>query len=79
MIRGQTLVVDGGFSLRAVMEPTDYNRRMFDDAHSAPQDATRLPPIVRADARRPERRSASSTSSAAPATRPPRSPSSAPS
>ncbi len=29
------------------MEPTDFNRRMFDDAHSRAADATRLPEIVR--------------------------------
>ena len=33
MVRGQTLVVDGGFSLLALMEPTDTNLRAWEEAH----------------------------------------------
>ena len=36
MVCGQTLVVDGGFSLPGLMEPTDHNRRAFDDAAPRP-------------------------------------------
>ena len=43
MIRGQTLIVDGGFSLRALMEPTDHNRRAFDDAHRTQENVLSAP------------------------------------
>ena len=33
MIRGQTLVVDGGYSLLGLMEPTEQNRRAWDEVH----------------------------------------------
>ena len=33
MVCGQTLIVDGGFSLARLMEPTDQNRRAWDEIH----------------------------------------------
>ena len=32
MVCGQTLIVDGGFSLPRLMEPTEQNRRAWDES-----------------------------------------------
>ena len=52
MIRGQTLVVDGGFSAPGLMEPTDTNLRAWEEAHkrirrSSARGSRTLPKPVR--------------------------------
>ena len=43
MIRGQTLVVDGGYLPGPDVEPTDHNRRAFDDAHRTSENVLQVP------------------------------------
>ncbi len=46
MICGQTLIVDGGYSLSAVVEPTEENLEAFDALHRARHEPDKLPAIV---------------------------------